>query len=415
MKIAIVGTGISGMGVAYLLNEHADITVYEKNDYIGGHSRTIEIKKDGKTIPVDTGFIVFNERNYPHLLGMFDHLEVPYEKSDMSFGASIANGWLEYGSKGIFAQKANFLRPAYWKMLSDIVRFNKTAGQYLEDDRGLSLGEALKEMKMGDWFKRYYLQAMGAAIWSCSVETIEKFPAKTFIRFFDNHGLLTIKQHPQWYTVSGGSREYIKILTESFKDKIKLNCGVTKVERKKDKIFLTDETGKTEEFDHVVFSSHADQTFAILKDKDAKEHDVLGSFSYQKNSIVVHGDKSFMPKRKKSWASWVYLSEKQDDQNESVCLSYWMNNLQNFDPDVPVFVTLNTERRPQEDLIYDEHEFDHPVFDKKAVDAQSEIESIQGRQNCWYCGAYQRYGFHEDGLLSAVNVVKKMGFDIPWH
>jgi len=417
MKIAIIGTGISGMGAAYLLNPHADITVYEKNNYIGGHSRTIDVthKKTGKTVPVDTGFIVFNYRNYPNLTELFDLLKIPVQKSDMSFGASIANGWLEYGSKGMFAQKKNFLRPKFWKMIFDILKFNKYAGRYLTDDRGVSLAAALDEMKMGQWFRDYYLKAMGAAIWSCSVETIEKFPAKTFIRFFENHGLLTINDHPQWYTVTGGSREYIKTLTEGFKDKIILNCAVKGVKRDGGKIYITDKTGATEIYDHVYFTCHADQTHRMLEDKDQIEDKILGAFSYQKNSIVVHSDESFMPHHKKSWASWIYLSTATDDKNESVCLSYWMNNLQGITPDVPVFVTLNTERAPKADLVYDTHEFDHPIFDEKAVNAQEKIADIQGYQNCWYAGAYQRYGFHEDGLMSAVNAVKAMGFDIPWE
>jgi len=421
MKIAIIGSGISGLGAAYLLNPHADITVYEKHDYIGGHTRTINVNahsdiadKPQKNLPVDTGFIVFNKRNYPNLLGLFNSLKVPYQKSDMSFGASIANGWMEYGSKGIFAQKRNFLRPQFYKMLMDIIRFNKTAGRYLTDERGLSLADALDEMKMGVWFRKYYLQAMGAAIWSCSVETIEKFPAKTFIRFFENHGLLTIKSHPQWYTVTGGSKGYIPYVTKNFADKIKLNCGVTSVKREGGKVHVTDETGATTEYDHAIFACHGDQTFKMLSDKDEREQKTFGAFDYQKNTVLVHGDKSFMPKTKKSWASWVYLSESLEDKSESVCLSYWMNNLQNIDSDYPLFVTLNSDRRPAEELIYDEHEFDHPIFDAKAVAAQSEISDLQGHQNCWYAGAYQRYGFHEDGLLSAVRVAEKMGYDIPW-
>jgi len=415
MKIAIIGSGISGMSSAFMLHQNHDITLYEKNNYIGGHSRTINLNVKEKNIPVDTGFIVFNKRNYPHLVKMFDMLNVPYEKSDMSFGASIANGWLEYGSKGMFSQKRNLLRPKYWGMLLDILKFNKQATGYLEKNKNASLQECLDDLNMGDWFRRYYLQAMGAAIWSCSVETILKFPASAFIRFFDNHGLLTVNDHPQWYTVSGGSREYIKRLTDGFSDKIKKQCGATKVTRNDQGVEVTDANGDTAQFDQVVFACHADEALTLISAPTAQEKETLGAFTYQSNHIVVHGDDSFMPANRGSWASWIYLSEKTDDHNESVSLTYWMNNLQNLDKDTPVFVTLNPGKAPAPDLIYDEHDFTHPVFTKDAVAAQSKIQTIQGTDKLWFCGAYQRYGFHEDGLLSAVNMIKEMGEVVPWE
>jgi len=415
MKIAIIGTGISGLGAAYLLKPYHDITIYEKNAYLGGHSRTIDIQTGNTTTPVDTGFIVFNNWNYPNLLGLFKKLNVPYQKSDMSFGVSINDGWLEYGSGGMFAQKRNWLRPQFYAMLADIVRFNKHAPAYIERDTDMTLEECLDQMKMGDWFRRYYLLAMGAAIWSCPTATIMKFPARAFLQFFKNHGLLSINNRPQWYTVTGGSREYVSRLTAKFKDKIKLNCGVTRVTRSGDKVNVEDSNGHTETYDRVIFACHANQALKMINGETQAQRDVLGAFDYQDNRIIVHRDLTFMPKEKKCWASWVYLSETKEDNSKDVSLSYWMNNLQGLDPAHPLIVTLNPGRRPQEDMIVDEHKFSHPIFDLKAIKAQEKIAAIQGQNSMWFCGAYQRYGFHEDGLLSAVNVVKAMGVDIPWE
>lgn len=414
MKIAIIGTGISGLGAAYLLNPHHDITVYEKDTRPGGHSRTIDITPGDRPVAVDTGFIVLNDRNYPNLNGLFRHLNVPIQKSDMSFGASIDDGFLEYGSKGMFAQARNLLRPAYWGMIFDILRFNRKAVAYLDRTDDITLSECLDELRMGEWFRRYYLQAMGAAIWSCSVETILKFPARTFIRFFHNHGLLTVNGHPQWYTVTGGSRVYVEKLTASFRNKIRLGCGAVSVTRAQDDVSVTDTTGHTEKYDHVVFACHGDQALKILKDADTKERAILGAFTYQKNHVVVHGDASLMPARRRAWASWIYLSEKRRDENPSVSLTYWMNNLQNLPTEHDVFVTLNPGRTPAAHLIHDRHDFDHPVFTRQSVRAQTEIESIQNVNRVSFCGAHLRYGFHEDGLLSAVNIARRLGADIPW-
>ncbi len=415
MKIAIIGTGISGLGTAHLLAAEHDIHVFEKNAYLGGHSRTIDVQTGSTTTAVDTGFIVFNDWNYPNLMGLFDQLGVFYQKSDMSFGVSINDGWLEYASGGLFAQKRNLVRPAFYGMLNDVFRFNKQAPAYIEKSTDITLGECLEQLNLGEWFQRYYILAMGASIWSCPIETMLKFPAKTFLRFFKNHGLLSINNRPQWYTVTGGSREYIKRLTADFKDKIHLNRGVKKVIRHDSGVTVIDEHGEQEQFDQVVFSCHADQALRMLDQPTEQEQEVLGAFSYQDNQIIVHSDTSFMPQHQKCWASWVYLAEQQRDENPQVSLSYWMNRLQNLDPNYPVFVTLNPGRRPAEDKIMDEHSFSHPIFDVAAIKAQDKISDIQGKQSVWFCGAYQRYGFHEDGLLSAVNVCKAMGVNIPWQ
>lgn len=414
MKIAIIGTGISGLGAASMLHPHHDITVYEAEGRLGGHSRTIEIRDGQKRVPVDTGFIVFNYRNYPLLTALFDHLDVPVEKSDMSFGASIAGGWMEYSSTSMLAQKRNILRPGYWGMIRDVLRFNKQARSYIEMPNNMTLAECLDDLNMGDWFRRYYLQAMGAAIWSCSVETILRFPARTFLRFFDNHGLLSVNDHPQWYTVTGGSRQYVSRLSAPFAERIRLNTPVEKVTSRKGKLVVRDKSGDEESYDHVIFACHADQALGMIEPVWQAHQDVLGAFSYQPNRIVVHSDTSFMPRRREAWASWVYLSEGSSDNQPVVSLSYWMNNLQNLPTRKPVIITLNPGRMPDPDLVHDEHVFSHPVFDSAAVAAQDRLEQIQGQGNMWFCGAYQRYGFHEDGLLSAWRVARKLGAQPPW-
>lgn len=416
-KIAIIGTGISGLGAASLLHPHHDITVYEKNDYIGGHSRTIEVKIKEAIVPVDTGFIVFNKRNYPLLTRLFEYLQVPITASDMSFGASIDNGWLEYGTQefsNILAQKRNFLRPAFWGMVADILRFNRTAGSYLLSDPSFTLGNCLDELRMRPWFRQYFLLAMGGAIWSMPLAEMLKFPASTFIRFFENHGLLTINDHPQWYTVRGGSREYVRRIIEPFKERIHLNRGAVKVRRDVNGVIVEDVRGETHIFDDVVFACHADQALGMLSDPGIHEYTILSAFRYQPNRAVLHSDTSFMPKRRKAWASWVYLSEGKADANPGVSLSYWMNNLQPLRVEQPLIVTLNPGREPNPGLVYDNVMFEHPVFDAAAISNQAKIDSIQGHNRLWFCGAYQRYGFHEDGLDSAVKMAGQMGISPPW-
>lgn len=414
MKVAIIGSGISGLSAAYALHQAGhDITLYEKNEYLGGHSRTIDIDEQGRKIPVDTGFIVFNYRNYPHLTALFEHLGVAVEKSDMSFGVDINNGWLQYSSKNVFRRLQNITRPQYWKMLLDIIKFNKNAARYLDKSTDITIRQCLDELGMGQWFRDYYLQAMGAAIWSCPISKIENFPAKTFIRFFENHGLLTVNDQPQWYTVTGGSREYIKKITASFRDSIKLSTPVISVRNQDDKVIVAIEGGE-EIFDQVIFACHANQAMKILKNPTAEQKEIIGAFTYQDNKIVVHRDMDFMPSDRSCWASWIYLSESLSDESDNVSLSYWMNNLQNFKTERPVIITLNPPKMPKPELTDDVHFFDHPVFDRAAIAAQEKIEQAQSHGNCWFAGAYQRYGFHEDGILSAARVLEKMDIKIPW-
>lgn len=415
MKIAVIGSGIAGMGVAHLLSARHDVTVFEKNAYAGGHSRTIEVRTGDSIIPVDTGFIVFNDWNYPNLMGLFKTLGVPYEKSDMSFGVSVDGGWLEYASGNLIAQKANILRPQFWGMVADILRFNSGARRFIGQRTDITLEECLNRMNMGEWFRKYYLLAMGAAIWSCPVETIMKFPAHTFLKFFENHGLLNIATRPQWYTVSGGSREYVRRLIAASRFDLKLGTPAKTLRKGERGWIVTDYRGQESVFDHVILACHADEALAIIDAPTPEERRTLNAFTYQENRIVVHTDPSFMPKNRNCWASWVYLNEGRSDEKPEVSLTYWMNNLQNLDPAHPVFITLNPGRMPAAETILDQHKFTHPVFDQDAVEAQGALPSLQGQRGLWFCGAYHRYGFHEDGLMSAVSIAKAFKADIPWQ
>ena len=417
-RIAIIGTGISGMGAASILHPHHEITVFEKNNSIGGHSRTVNVSTPDGIIPVDTGFIVFNKRNYPLLTKLFEHYNVPIAKSDMSFGASIEEGWLEYGTpklNKLFAQKRNFFKPQFLGMVRDILRFNKQAKQYLEKDPSISLGHCLDSLGMGAWYRKYFLLPMGACIWSTPLTQMLDFPASSFLRFFENHGLLSINDQPQWYTVQGGSKEYIARLTAPYKDRIITGCGGKKVERIPDGIIVHDTQGGKTLFDEVVFACHADEALSIIQNPTEDEERILGKFSYQTNRMVLHGDISFMPKNKAAWSSWVYLSDSKKDDSPNVSLSYWMNNLQPLATKTPIIVTLNPGREPEKGLIHDEATFEHPLFDEAAIRAQADIPKIQGRNRMWFCGAYQRYGFHEDGLGSAVAMTRLMGIEPAWN
>ena len=415
-KIAIIGTGISGMAAAFLLHPHYDITVYEKSTVIGGHSRTINVTLPEGNIAVDTGFIVFNKRNYPLLTGLFEYLNVPIAPSNMSFGASFDNGWLEYGTKSLsalFAQKRNMIRLQYITMLRDIMRFNKMALEYLNAQVNVSLGDCIDELKMGRWFRDYYLLPIGGAIWSTSPQKMLDFPAKTFIRFFHNHGLLTVNDQPQWYTVKGGSVEYVKRLTASFSDHIKTTCGVRKVIRHNNGVKIIDNTGNTLNYDMVVFACHSDQALTMIDQPTDDEHDILGAIKYKPNTVILHSDSTLMPKNRGAWASWAYLENNQK-QRTDVSLTYWMNSLQPLDTKTQIFVTINPDKMPKPELIYDNCILSHPQFDMPALLAQQKIPQIQGKDRFWFCGAWQGYGFHEDGLNSAVTLAQSLGCDVPW-
>jgi predicted NAD/FAD-binding protein len=419
-RIAVVGAGISGLAAAWALAKHHDVTVFEANAYPGGHSNTAEIDYDGMPIAVDTGFIVFNDWNYPNLTRLFAHLDVPALKSDMSFAVSVGlgetRGQLEWSGSTLatlFAQKRNLLRPAFHRMWSDILRFNRRAVADLASGRmaRLSLGDYLAQDRYSDSFMLDYLLPMGAAIWSSPLSEMMAFPAETFARFFKNHGLLSINDRPQWYTVRGGSREYVRRLLADGGFALHLHTPVHAVQRDTDGASIVTARG-TSRFDQVVLACHADQTLRLLDSQaTAQERAVLGCFRFQANRAVLHRDPELMPRRRSVWASWNYLSEPRRDLQRRVGLTYWMNRLQSIDDRRPVFVTLNPLAEPRADLVFGEYAYEHPLFDRAAIDAQARIPDIQGKDRLWFCGAWCNYGFHEDGLTAGLRVAEALGAD----
>lgn len=420
-KIAIIGSGISGLSAAYFLSDKYQVKIFEKHDYLGGHSNTVDVKYGKRKIAVDTGFIVFNKRTYPNLLNFFHLLNVDYEASNMSFAVKINEGSLEYAGTNlasVFAQPKNILNISFLKMLRDILHFNKASLQLLEKkfDAKYNLEKLLKDLGVGDYFINYYLLPMAGAIWSCPTQTMLKYPAQSFLKFFKNHGLLTVQDQPQWYTVSGGSREYVKKIAKKVGSKnIVLNSFVYKVTKNSDETLTVESDEGKETFDKVVIATHPDQSLKMLIDADSRQVDVLSSFKYQKNLAILHKDRSVMPNAKKAWASWVY--SKNDDELESdnpIAVTYWMNNLQNIDSQYPLFVTLNPNTDIKKSDIFDSFIYEHPIFDSAAIKAQKELPNIQGINNIYFCGAYHANGFHEDGISSALRVVKSLGVKIPW-
>ena len=415
-RIAVVGAGISGLGAAYALSADNDVTIFEAETRLGGHART-RLAGRSRQVPVDTGFIVFNYRNYPLLTGLFAELDVPVKKSDMAFAASIDGGQIEYGlhaTSALFAQRRNLIRPAFWRMLTDIPRFNKGA-LALAETEGLTLGDLLDRLNMGRWFRDYFMLPLSGAVWSATPEEMLDFPAETFIRFFDNHGLLTLHDQPQWYTVDGGSQEYVNRLATALQKNgadIRTSAPVDVVSRN-DSVWVKTVGGPVEQFDAVVFGCHSDQALAMLADADAEERSVLGGLRYKPNRVILHDDPRVMPTRRACWASWNYQG-RTGQSAPAVSVTYWMNRLQNIPDDVPLFVSLNPLHEIPEKHIFDETVLSHPVFDQAAIAAQERLPAIQGRRGAWFCGAYTRYGFHEDGLLSAVNVAKAMGAAPQW-
>jgi len=415
-KIAVIGTGISGLSAAWLLHRRHDITIYEKNPRPGGHSRTLTVRHGDRDIAVDTGFIVFNERNYPNLTQLFRRLGVTIKHSDMSFGLTVDDGRLEWGAKSldaIFGQRRNLLRPRFLKLLYDVTRFNLGVEAVVARKPELTLGGLLAHMRMGDWFLRHYLLPMAGAIWSCPPRQMMDFPARTFVQFFVNHHLLSVSGQPQWLTVEGGSQTYVERLAAPLTDRLRTGCGAARVTRDGDGVTVEDQAGNSERYDEVVFGCHADEALALLGDADAAEHAALSSIPYQRNLAILHSDTSVMPKNKPCWASWVYHADDAGAETK-ISVTYWMNTLQGIDQRYPLFVTLNPHRPIAEDKIFDRHVFDHPVFDFAAMAGQAALKQMQGRRRAWFCGAHLGHGFHEDGLKSAMAVAEALGAPAPW-
>lgn len=408
------------MASAYLAQRAGhDITVYEASETIGGHARTLEVNYDGVTIAVDTGFIVFNEPNYPNLVGFFKHLGVETQKSDMSFAISVDHGRFEWGARSlgaVFGQRRNLLRPGFYRMIRDVIRFNKHALACAEASPQMTLRELLDTLKLGQDFRRHYLLPMGGAIWSAPTETMLDFPAHTFVRFFKNHGLLSFTGQHQWYTVTGGSKQYVAKVTAPYRDRIRTSCPVVQVKRDEAGVEITDGRGDVARYDQVIFACHVDQALRMLVDATEQERAVLGVFHYQRNEAYLHRDSSVMPHRKACWASWVYrtLSQGIDEKIQGIEVSYWMNLLQSIEQRYPLFVTLNPAQPINATMVFDRHVFEHPIFTSETARAQQELPKLQGQNRSWFCGAYTRYGFHEDGIMSAVAVARGLGMEIPW-
>lgn len=415
-RIAVIGAGISGMGAAHLLARHHAVVLYEAERRLGGHARTVMAGKRGDQ-PVDTGFIVFNYANYPYLAALFHDLGVPVTKSNMSFGASLRGGAVEYGlasMDAVFAQRRNAADPRFLRMLADIVRFNRK-GLALSREPGLTIGELMDRLRVGRWFRDYYLLPLSGAIWSTPCEKILDFPAHAMMRFFENHALLGYSGQHQWYTVQGGSVEYVRRLGTAMEREgvdIRLGAPVRAVRREAGMVEVRADGGEWEPFDEVVFASHSDDALSMLSDPSPEERANLGAVAYQANRAVLHADTAQMPKNRKCWASWVY-TEDAGKASDRIDLTYWMNSLQPIPMDDPLFVTLNATRTIREDLIHDEVTFRHPVYDNGALAAQGAIRAMQGTRNTWFCGAWMRNGFHEDGLASAVDVVEAMAARVP--
>ncbi len=409
LKIGIVGSGIAGMSAAWLLSQNHDVTLFEKDDRIGGHTNTVYINGLG----IDTGFIVYNVKNYPNLIAFFNHLGIETYSTDMSFGVSIDQGAFEYSGgnfKGLFAQKSNFFRLRFWLMVKDILRFYREAPRAL-DNKGaakITLGEYLHQNKYSKEFQNDHLLPMGAAIWSTPVDAMLKYPLRAFIQFCDNHGLLQISNRPEWRTVKGGSQEYINKLIKPFQNKIHTNQSIAQVWSDDNCAFIQDRDGNITNFDHVVMACHADQSLRLLKLPTPLEQDLLSSFNYQDNKAVLHTDPNLMPKNKKAWSSWNYLSEKNGKQN-NVCVTYWMNRLQNLNTETNYFVTLNPKKMPKNGSILRSFIYQHPVFNTKSMNAQDSLWGLQGNKRLWFCGSYFGSGFHEDGLQSGLAVAEKLG------
>jgi uncharacterized protein len=407
-RIAVIGGGISGMAAAHLLAPGDQVTLFEAGARLGGHARTVVAGKRGDQ-PVDTGFIVFNRVNYPNLTRLFEDLDVPVVNSNMSFGASIDGGRIEYALSSIsalFAQRRNVFRPEFVRMIRDILRFNARAARDA-DDPAMTIGDLLEKIGTGNWFRDYYIAPLSGAIWSTPTRGILSFPAQALIRFFENHALLSYTGQHQWLTVRGGSVSYVTRLEAALRRAgvtIRLAAPVAAVRRGPVGADVRVQGGEWESFDEVIMAAHSDDSLALLSDASPAEQALLGAVRYQPNEAVLHADTSVMPRRRLAWASWVY-SEAAGKSHDKIDLTYWMNSLQPIPQDDPMFVTLNSARPIRDDLIYDTVTFRHPVYDLAAVAAQSGIRAMNGANRTWFCGAWMRNGFHEDGFASAADVV----------
>lgn len=406
--VAVIGAGIAGMGAAYRLSETHNVTLFEAEPRLGGHARTIMAGKNGDQ-PVDTGFIVFNYANYPNLTALFDALDVPVTESTMSFGASVRGGRLEYGLDGapaFFAQRRNALNPRFLGMLRDIFRFNARAVDLAKANPDLTIGAFLDRLRTGVWFRDYYLLPLTGAIWSTPTEKILDFPAHAMIRFMENHALLNYSGQHQWYTVQGGSQSYVSRIETALTSRgvsLRLGAPIAGVRRSPEFVEVRAEGGDWQCFDEVVFATHGDDSLRLLSDPSPEERAALSAVRYQPNDVVLHADTSVMPRRRAVWSSWNY-AEAPARRTGQIDITYWMNSLQPIPMDDLHFVTLNSTRPIREELIYDQTVLRHPVYDLGALAAQDQVHAFNGTSHTWFCGAWLRHGFHEDGLATAMEV-----------
>ena len=419
LEIAVVGSGVSGLSAAWLLSHRHAVTLYEAQDRIGGHSHTVEAPAPGGgTLPVDMGFIVYNEPTYPNLTALFEYLGVATQPTSMGFAVSLDGGRIEYGGDNLpalFGQWRNLVRPRFWSMLADLVRFYRQAPEHacaLGNDL-TSLGDYLEAQGYGAAFRDDHLLPQAAAIWSARVEEIGTLPAAAFIRFCQNHGLLKIVGRPIWRTVAGGSREYVRRLAAPLRGRIRRGVRVSGVRRSGGGVWLTEPGGVTRHFDHVIIATHADQGLAMLEDPRPEERRLLSAFRYTQNRAVLHRDPALMPRRRQTWSAWNYVGGR---DGEGLCVTYWMNRLQNLPKASPLFVTLNPALAPDPTRVIRTETYDHPIFDAKAMAAQAELWTLQGLANTWWCGAHFGAGFHEDGLQSGLAVAEVLGgVRRPWR
>jgi len=416
-RVAVIGSGISGAAAAWLVSGRHDVVMFEADSRPGGHANTVIADLEDGPTAVDTGFIVYNDRNYPHFTAMLDHLDIAGERSDMSFAVSLDDGRHEYsgnGLKGLFGQPRNLLRPGHWRMVLDILSFYRRILDFADrhDLTDMTLSELLVRFGCSAAFTRAHILPMAAAIWSTPLERILDFPAASFVRFFDNHGLFRLSSgRPQWRTVTGGSQRYVTALNRAFNGETRLSSPVEQVLRRGDGVLVKVRGREAERFDAAIIATHADQALAMLDNPTPREDALLSAFGYETNRAVLHCDPDFMPRTRRCWASWNYLSRRGGD-GDKLMLTYWMNRLQNLTCSRNIFVTLNPPERPREVLA--EFEYDHPVYSRAALAAQERFGELQGVGGIWYCGAYFGHGFHEDGLKSAIGVAADFGVSAPW-
>ena len=418
MKIAVVGSGIAGLSAAWLLAKTHQVTVFEAADYAGGHSNTVDVSLDGLTAPVDTGFLVHNDRTYPNLIALFKLLKLDTPASDMSFSVKLPHLNLEWAGASLstlFVQKRNLIRPGFWRMIRDILNFNKRSQTLLQDMRGsgLTLGQLLQREGYSQEFRDWYLLPMGAAIWSSPMDEMADFPAETFIQFCLNHGLLQINDRPQWKTIRGGSREYVKRLVADIGD-VRLNTAVTQVKREQSGVAVTTAQG-TEWFDKVILATHSDQSLAILSDALPAEREVLAAVRYQANTAYLHTDVDLMPSKRSAWSAWNYYTGAEQQGQFPVAVSYWLNLLQPLPFSQDVMVTLNPPTPPRTDKTLKVIEYAHPLLDSAAYEAQKQLPQVQGLDRVYFCGAWTGYGFHEDGIKAGMAVANLLGAYAPWQ